>query len=259
MSRRESVRTSIPRHAVSGAVLAVLAFTTLHNAVRAIAQPPAPAAAPAPAASPAPSPSPSPSPTPVGGIRNKLAAGDLLSAESILEVHRAQYGEDGGYLVGLSWLARGALLVGDLEKAKRYAAETRSLCADRMAHDAHLETDHNLETAWEAIEVEAQRLERTGERVGATYVRRELTRIRTSRAPLPAQQAPRPADPAGQFRPELVVEDHVGPAPPTLASLRGKPVLLFLWAEWCSDCKAQAASLAKVRARHAARDYRSWR
>lgn len=34
---------------------------------------------------------PAPPPSPVSGVRNKMAAGDLLSAESVLEVHRAKY------------------------------------------------------------------------------------------------------------------------------------------------------------------------
>src|SRR5262245_65668662 len=37
---------------------------------------------------------PPPPPSPVQGIRNKVSAGDLLSAESVLEVHRAKNGED---------------------------------------------------------------------------------------------------------------------------------------------------------------------
>lgn len=37
--------------------------------------------------------------------------------------------------------------------------------------------------------------------------------------------------------------------PPTLASLRGKPVLLFIWAEGCGDCKAQSATLARAKSR----------
>jgi cytochrome c biogenesis protein CcmG/thiol:disulfide interchange protein DsbE len=57
----------------------------------------------------------------------------------------------------------------------------------------------------------------------------------------------------GSPAPELVIEDYVGDPPPTLASLRGKPVLLFVWAEYCGDCRAQAAALAKVRSRYAAR------
>ncbi len=31
-----------------------------------------------------------------------------------------------------------------------------------------------------------------------------------------------------------------------LAALRGKVVLLFFWAHWCSDCKAEAPVLAKL-------------
>src|ERR1041385_2305452 len=65
-----------------------------------------------PATPPAP-PTPATPPSPVSGMRNKIAAGDLLSAESILEVHRAKNGEDSTWLLGLSWLPpRAALLVG---------------------------------------------------------------------------------------------------------------------------------------------------
>ena len=47
------------------------------------------------------------------GIRMKISAGDLPSAESILEVHRAEKGEDLEYVRGIAWLARGAALTGD--------------------------------------------------------------------------------------------------------------------------------------------------
>src|ERR1041385_9370091 len=60
-----------------------------------------------PATPPAPPTPPTP-PSPVSGMRNKIAAGALLSAESILEVHRAKNGEDSTWLLGLSWLPRGA-------------------------------------------------------------------------------------------------------------------------------------------------------
>jgi len=244
----------------------VLSCALIAFAVGALAQAPAPAPTPSPATTAtqglppsSPTPSPSPSPSPVSAIRNKLAAADLLSAESVLEVHRAQHGEDGPWLVGLSWLARGALMLGDPSRAQRYAAEARAECKERMAKGASLEKDHDLETALgAAIEVEAQRLEQLrGPQVAADYARREF-------ATLPAL----PAAPSlhsriqkrinlltliGSPAPELVSEDASGPPPPTLASLHGKPVVLFLWAEWCGDCKAQATSLARIRSRYAPR------
>src|SRR4249920_952071 len=69
-----------------------------------------------------PTPSPAPTPTPMLDlrfIRMKISAGDLPSAESILEVHRAEKGEDAEYLLGMAWLARGAALLGDWPSASR--------------------------------------------------------------------------------------------------------------------------------------------
>src|SRR5262245_10592294 len=118
--------------------------------------------------------------SPVGGIRNKISAGDLLSAESILEVHRDKYGEDGAYLVGLSWLARGALLLGERDKARTYVADVRARCDRKLADGDTLEKDRDLVTALgAAIEVEAQRIERErGATAAASYVRSELAKLK---------------------------------------------------------------------------------
>ncbi|HET9325227.1 MAG TPA: hypothetical protein VFQ05_00480, partial [Candidatus Eisenbacteria bacterium] len=82
----------IPRRVLIGFIGVLVAFAT-----GTLAQAPAPAPQPAASAAPSgsPSPSPSPTPSPVSGIRSKLSAADLASAESILEVHRQQRGEDG--------------------------------------------------------------------------------------------------------------------------------------------------------------------
>jgi thiol-disulfide isomerase/thioredoxin len=218
--------------------------------------PPSPAAPPvAPTSPAAPTPPAPPAPpSPTSGIRGKISAGDLLSAESILEVHRAKNGEDGPYLVGLSWLARGALLLGDTAKADAYAADVRKRCADLLASGRKLKTDHDTETALgAAIEVAAQRLESTkGAGAAADYVRGELTKIDGPVALVSRlNKRINMLTMSGSAAPELSVEDFVGARPPTLQSLRGKPVLLFLWAEGCGDCRAQEATLAKVKSRYA--------
>jgi thiol-disulfide isomerase/thioredoxin len=236
---------------VAAALLA--ASAVLAQTAPAPARPPAPALAATPSAPAAP-------PSPVGGIRNKLAAADLLSAESILEVHREKYGEDGAWLSGLGWLARGALLVGELDKAERYAADVQARCNERLAKGAVLAQDHDVEGALgAAIEVEAQLRERAhGRETAAAYVRRALATWSAGSTAFQSRLHKRLnlLTLVGSPAPELAVEDRLGAgageAPPTLAALRGQPVLLFLWAEGCGDCKAQSASLARVLQHHQA-------
>lgn len=196
-------------------------------------------------------------PSPVSGIRNKIAADDLLSAESILEVHKAKYGEDGPWLNGYGWLARGALLVGESDKAKRYADDVRGICAKRIASGADVDKDHDLEIALgAAIEVRSQLIEKKGgAKAGVDYLRTELAQIKGPVA-LRSRLNKRidMMTMVGQPAPELVPDEWLGEKPPTLASLRGRRVLMFVFAEWCGDCKAQAAALAAVKKRHAADD-----
>jgi thiol-disulfide isomerase/thioredoxin len=118
-----------------------------------------------------------------------------------------------------------------------------------------LAADAFLATALGAsIEVQGQVLGARGERSSAvSFLQRELATYRNTVIVERISKNINLLSLAGKAAPALDAKEWLGTKPPTLASLRGKPVLLFFWAHWCPDCKAEAPILAALMRRYGAR------
>jgi len=200
-----------------------------------------------------PAPTPAPTPPPRDNlrfIRMKISAGDLPSAESILEVHRADKGEDGEYILGLAWLARGAALLDDWPAAMRYAKASRAIAVAKLGTPPSWE--HNSEAQYAlgtAIEVEAEALVHEGKNAEAIrFLERSSKELETAPYNLRARIWKRrnQVDLIGQKAPAIRAETVVGTEFESLDALRGKPVVVYLWWEACGDCKAQAAAFRRI-------------
>ena len=212
------------------------------------AVPPEPTPGPAPTAV-------SPAPTSIEMIdlrmvRMKISAGDLYSAESILEYHRAQKGEDAEYVLALAWLARGAVVLGDTKAAARYAKAARQIALARLGtppvYDGNSEALYALGSS---IEVEAQLLAAAGKKAEAVRLLEDESRA-LEKAPYNIRarlwKRRNQIELVGEKAPDFRAEDHVGGEFQGLASLSGKPVVLFLWWESCGDCRMEAPALKKT-------------
>ncbi|HLY18047.1 MAG TPA: TlpA disulfide reductase family protein [Bryobacteraceae bacterium] len=178
----------------------------------------------------------------VSDVRFKLSAGDLWSAEALVEDYYRANGANSEYAAAVSWLARGALVLGRTETAARYLNQARSLTGE-LLKARRVDDDSFLESAVGAcIETEAQILAARGDRPQAiARLESELARWNTWWIAARIHKNLNLLTLEGQQAPELDEK------------YRGQPVLLFLWAHWCSDCKAQAPVIARLKEKYEAR------
>lgn len=185
-----------------------------------------------------------PPPTIVQKVRDAIGQNDFVKAEKLVLDDLAANGNTPIAIEAFSWLGRGAVAAKNYGAAMTYAARTYEIVEEQLK-TRKLDAEPRLPIALgAAIEVTALATAGQGGRSDAVlYLRRELETYKGTSIVERLNKNVNLLSLEGT--PALPVDSQkwIGAAPPALATLKGKPVIIYLWAHWCPDCKAQGPVL----------------
>jgi thiol-disulfide isomerase/thioredoxin len=188
----------------------------------------------------------------VEDVRQALAQNRFAAAQADLDSYRAKSGVTGEYLEAYSWMGRAALDRREYDQAAAYAKQTKDFAVEQLKQ-GQLDSEAHLPIALgAALEIQAQALAARGQRAQAVaLLQTALQTYGNTSIRARLQKNLNLLSLSGKPGPALRSDQYLGSKAPALAQLKGSPVLLFFWAHWCGDCKAEAPIITQLRSEFA--------